>query len=167
MLSFNVANRRAAIGIDISRFSSPKKLVSYFGLGTTANQSADKCYIGRITKRGNIFARSALVQTSQVVVKYPSPLRTCFQRLNARKDRNKAIIAVASKLTRIIWYMLTNNEDYRYQSPVRTRMKLSRLRFLASGLYKKGGRMIKDKGIGKKAEKEYSAFVRKRMGKKD
>jgi transposase len=103
---------RAAIGNDISRFPSPKKLVSYLGLGCSISQSADRCYIGRITKRGNVFARSALVQTAQVVVKYPSPIRAFFQRLNAEKGRNKSIIAVASKLTRIIWHMLTNKTRY-------------------------------------------------------
>jgi hypothetical protein len=163
---FTAVALRAAIGKDISRFSSPKKLVSYLGLGTTVSQSADKCYMGRISKRGNVFARSALVQTAQVVVKYPSPLRVFFRRLHAKKNRNKAIVAVASKLARIVWHMLTNGEDYRYQSPVRTRMKLTRLKFLASGQYKKGGRMIKNVGCGKKAERQYRAFVKKRMGKR-
>jgi len=60
---------------------------------------------------------------------------------------------VASKLTRIVWHMLTNDEDYRYHLPVRTRKKLTRLKFLASGVYRKGGRMPKDIVIGKKAEK--------------
>jgi len=40
-------------------------------------------------------------------------------------------------------------------------MKLTRLRFLASGLYRKGGKMIKDKSIGKKTERQYRAFVKK------
>jgi hypothetical protein len=44
-------------------------------------------------------------------------------------------------------------------------MKLTRLRFLASGQYKKGGRMIKDIGIGKKAERQYRAFIKKKIGK--
>jgi transposase len=155
---------KAAIGNDISRFPSPKKLVSYLGLGCSISQSADRCYIGRISKRGNVFARCALVQTAQTLVKYPSPIRAFFQRLYQKKGRNKAIIAVANKLTRIVWHMLTNGEDYRYQSPVRTRMKLTRLKFLASGQYKKGGRMTKDIGIGKKAERQYKAFIKKRLG---
>jgi hypothetical protein len=45
-------------------------------------------------------------------------------------------------------------------------MKLTRLKFLASGQYKKGGRMTKDIGCGKKAEREYRAFVKKRCGKR-
>jgi transposase len=136
---FTATTLHAAIGNDISRFSSPKKLVSYLSF-----------------------------RLPQVIVKYPSPLRVraFFQRLYAKKGRNKSIIAVASKLTRIIWHMLTNGEDYRYQSYVRTRMKLTRLKFLASGVYKKGGRMIKDIGCGKKAEKQYKTMVRKRMGRR-
>lgn len=156
---------RSAIGNDISRFPSSKKLVSYFGLGCSVSQSADRCYVGRITKRGNIFARSALVQAAQVIVKYPSPLRAFFQRLNAKKGRNKSIIAVASKLTRIIWHMLTNCEDYRYDTPFRTRMKLSSLNFIATGAKRKPGSRvpIKGKSNGRRAEREYRTMVRKRM----
>jgi transposase len=94
---FTVVALKAAIGNDITRFSSPKKFVSYLGLSCSISQSAEKCYMGRITKRGNIFARAALVQAAQVVIKYPSPLRAFFQRLYSKKGRNKAIIAVASR----------------------------------------------------------------------
>jgi transposase len=164
---FTATTLRAAIGADISRFPSAKKLVSYFGLGCFISQSADRCYMGRITKRGNVFARSMLVQASQVVVKYPSPLRAFFQRLYASKGRNKAIVAVASKLTRIVWHMLTNKEDYRHASPIRTRIKMTRLDYWASGISKRGGAMPTDKGNGKKAEREYMAFVRKRITKRN
>jgi transposase len=128
---FNAVSLKGAIGNDIGRFPSPKKLVSYFGPGCSISQSADRCYVGRITKRGNIFARCALVQTAQVVVKYPSPLRAFFQRLQAKKGRNKVIIAVTCKLTRIVWHMLTNGEDYRYMSPIQTKTKMLKLNRLA------------------------------------
>lgn len=162
---FTAASLKAAIGNDISRFPSPKKLVSYFGLSCSITQSADKCYIGRITKRGNIFARAALVQAAQVVVKYPSPLRAFFRRLNAKKGRNKAITAVASKMARIIWFMLTRGEDYRYALPMRTRLKMTRLNFMASGIRTRSKIINRnDKGTGKKAEIEYRAFISNRGG---
>jgi transposase len=151
---------RSAIGDQISRFSSPKKLVSYLGLGCSISQSADRCYVGRITKRGNVFARSALVQSAQVCVKFPSPLRAFFQRLYQKKGRNKSIIAVASKLTRIIWHMLTNEEDYRYENKALTRIKILKLNSLA-GVVSKRAKRITDVGCGKKAEREYRARVRK------
>ena len=51
----------AAVG-DIGRFSSPEKLVSYFGLNPRVRQSGDKpAYHGRITKQGRSHARAMLV----------------------------------------------------------------------------------------------------------
>ncbi len=133
-------------------FPSPKKLVSYFGLGTSIYQSADTCYSGRITKQGNVHARSALVQASQVNVKYPSPLRSFFRLLSAKKGRNKAIIAVASKLTQ--------KEDYRYMNPANTHVKLGRLHFLATG---KSQRMeaVRGIGCGAKEEKRYERELKR------
>jgi transposase len=153
---------KSAIG-DIKRFPHPKKLVSYFGLGTAIYQSANSCFYGKITKRGNVFARSALVQSAQVCVKFPSPLRAFFQRLYQKKGRNKSIIAVASKLTRIIWHMLTNGEDYRYENKALTRIKMLKLNSLA-GVVSKRSKRITDKGCGAKAEREYKK--RGRIGKR-
>jgi len=119
---------------------------------------------GKITKRGNKHVRSALVQSAQVCVKFPSPLRAFFQRLYQKKGRNKSIIAVASKLTRIIWHMLTNGEDYRYENKALTRIKMLKLNSLA-GVVSKRAKRITDKGNGAKAEREYRARVR-RSGKR-
>jgi len=169
---------KAAIGNDISRFCSPKKLVGYFGLCSSVYQSAGKCYTGRITKRGRSHARWVLVQAAQSVVKQPSPLRAFFLRLKQKKGRNKAIVAVASKLTRIIWHMLAHGEDYHYSPPLRTKEKLAKLRIIATGEKVKsgpkpgavsaGGRPAylkarkNDKISGKAAEAGYVEFIKER-----
>ena len=166
---------KSAIG-DINRFDSPKKLVSYFGLSPNIRQSAGKCITGRISKRGRSHARWVIVQASQCIVRYPCPLRAFFERLRVKKHRNKAIIAVASKLTRIIWHMLTKEEDYRYSPPLVTREKLGRLRIMAggkrmmagrkAGAESKGGREAylqlrrDDRLVGAKAEEEYVRAVK-------
>ncbi len=151
---FNAVTLKSAIG-NIQRFDSPKKLVGYFGLGSAIYQSADTCHTGRITKRGNIHARSALVQAAQTVVRYPSPLRAFFRRLYARKGRNKAIIAVAAKMTRIVWFMLKRKEDYRYILPKNTHTKLVRLRYLAYGKSSKS-KVAEGKGNGRAEERKCS-----------
>lgn len=169
---------KAAIGNDISRFKSPKKLVGYFGLASAVYQSAEKCYTGRITKRGRSHARWVLVQAAQAIVKYSSPLKAFFLRLKTKKGRNTAIVAVAAKLTRIIWHMLTNGEDYYYAPPLRTKEKLAKLRIAATGEKVKsgpkpgaqsaGGRPAylkarkKDRISGKAAEAEYVDFIKER-----
>lgn len=168
---------KAAIG-DISRFKNPKKLVSYFGLASSVYQSADKCYTGRITKRGRSHARWVLVQASQCIVKYSSPISAFFLRLKNKKGRNKAIVAVAGKLTRIIWHMLTEGKDYYYAPPLRTKEKLAKLRIVATGERRStgskkgvpsmGGRKaylkarVTDRVTGKTAESEYKTFIKKR-----
>lgn len=65
----------AAIG-DISRFSSPRKLVAYLGLGAKVRQSGEEATRhGRISKRGNAQARAVLVEAAWVAVRSPGPLR--------------------------------------------------------------------------------------------
>lgn len=173
---------KASIGNDISRFKSPKKLVGYFGLCSSVYQSADKRYTGRITKRGRSHARWVLVQAAQAIVKSPSPLKAFFLRIKNKRGRNKAIVAVAAKLTRIIWNMLTKGENYFFAPPLRTKEKLAKLRIIATGERRKsgpkkgapsaGGRNAylnarkNDKAAAKTAEVNYVKFVKDRLSTK-
>ena len=62
--SIVAASVLAAIG-DIKRFSSPEKLVSYFGLNPSVHQSGDHpAYHGHITHRGRGHARAMLVEAA-------------------------------------------------------------------------------------------------------
>jgi hypothetical protein len=56
-----------------------------------------------------------------------------------RKNRNVAICACARKLAVIAWYMLKNNEPYRYAQPSATECKLSKLRVTATNERRKTG----------------------------
>jgi len=63
--------------------------------------------------------------------------------------------------------MLTRGENYRHASPIRTRIKMTRLNYLSTGIKKRSKVVDKTaKGIGRKAEIEYRAFVNKRFGKR-
>ena len=63
----------AAIG-DISRFPSPQKLVSYFGLAPSTYQSGDTCHHGSITKRGRSHARWLALEAAQCISMSSAPL---------------------------------------------------------------------------------------------
>lgn len=121
----------AAIG-NIERFPTPEQLASYFGLVPCVHQSGDKCYRGPITRCGNRTARAMLVQAAQNVAEHPGPLGNSFRRLLKRKNRNVAVCACARKLVVIAWYMLKNNEPYRYAQPQVAAAKLSKLRMAAT-----------------------------------
>jgi hypothetical protein len=105
----------------------------------STKQSADKCYHGPITKRGNCHARWMLIQAAQHLDKHPGPLGHFFRKLMKKKTRNVAVVAGARKLAWIGWMMLTRNEPYRYAIPKSTETKLAKLRVKATGERRRSG----------------------------
>ncbi|MGY2933095.1 transposase [Bradyrhizobium sp. GM6.1] len=84
----------AAIG-DISRFNSPQKLVSYFGLNPRVRQSGlGAAHHGRISKIGRSHARAMLVEAAWAAAKAPGPLHAFFVRIRARRGHQIAAVAV-------------------------------------------------------------------------
>ena len=78
----------ASIG-DISRFATPGKLASYFGLTPRVRQSgAREAIHGRITKQGNATARTMPVEAAWGAASVPGPLRAFFLRTKDRKGAN-------------------------------------------------------------------------------
>jgi transposase len=128
----------AALG-DIDRFPTPEQAAGYLGLVPSTRQSAQKCYHGPITKRGNTQARWMLVQAAQSVARHPGPLGAFFRRLKRKKNHNVAVVAVARKLVMIAWHMLRHNEPYRYALPRTTETKLARLRVRGTGQQRRSG----------------------------
>jgi transposase len=107
----------AAIG-DIERFPDPTKLVSYLGLNPSVRQSGEgPAYHGRITKQGRGQARGMLVEAAWAAARSPGPMRAFFQRISAKRGQHIAAVAVARKLTMIIWHMLTKGTDYIWVRP--------------------------------------------------
>jgi len=130
----------AAIG-DIHRFSSPEKLVSYFGLNPRVRQSGDKpAYHGRITKQGRAHARSMLVEAAWVISGAPGPLRAFFIRIRDKRGKHVAAVATARKLAAIVWHILTKDEDYTWNRPALLQWKLRKLELKAGHLSRRGGR---------------------------
>ena len=100
---------------DASRFNSSKKLCSYAGVVPSIYQSGDKEISGRITKRGNVHLRWILNQCIIHTVRYESPLRDFYLRVLEKKGVGCARTAAVRKLLTILFHMLKNNEEYRYQ----------------------------------------------------
>jgi transposase len=124
---------------DIGRFRDADHAAAYLGLAPSTHQSAEHCYHGPITKRGNSHARWMLIEAAQHLAKHPGPLGVFFRRLMRKKCRNVAVVAAARKLARIAWLMLKNNEPYRYALPKSTETKLAKLRVKATGKRRKSG----------------------------
>jgi transposase len=127
----SAATFMAAVG-EIGRFGNPRRLVGYLGLDPQVRQSgSEPARHGRISKQGSTSARHALVEAAWSVVAQPGPLRAFYRRLRARRGSQVAIVAVARKLARLFWCLLTREEDYAYAQPSLTRKKLRRLELRA------------------------------------
>jgi transposase len=103
-----------AIG-NIADFKDEKALASYFGIVPRVYQSNQTLRYGRITKQGNKIARTALVQSTLVAIKYSPYLRAFYEQVKGRRGSGKAIIATARKLLGIIYNTLKHHwvfEDF-------------------------------------------------------
>lgn len=94
---------------DVNDFDSDKKLAAYFGIVPRVYVSNQTSHYGRITKMGNKIARTALVQSTLVAIRYNNYLRNFYLRLKTKKGSGKAIIATARKLLGIIYRTLKND----------------------------------------------------------
>lgn len=112
---------------EISRFTDYKKLVSYAGLAPSLHQSGSISYTGRITKQGSRMLRWIMVEAARVAVRHDPRMNSFYKRVAHRRGEQKAIIAVANKMLKIIWYMLTRREPYQSRNKARYRVKLNKL----------------------------------------
>jgi transposase len=104
----------SAIG-NIEDFETADKLAAYFGIVPKVSQSNETDHRGRITKRGNKLARTTLVQSTLVAIRYSGYLNAFYRRIKERRGAGKAIIATARKMLKIIFDTLKNKwvfEDF-------------------------------------------------------
>ncbi|MGH9796144.1 MAG: IS110 family transposase [Candidatus Acidiferrales bacterium] len=99
------------------RFAKAKKVVSYLGLNQREDSSGGRQKLGSISKQGNGFLRSLLVEASLNAVRRDPQLRRAYRRLAARKHTALARVMVARKLAMRLYWMLRCNRPYRPQAP--------------------------------------------------
>lgn len=113
------ATAMACKAIELSRFANCRKFAATFGLIPAQDSSSDKVRLGRMTRRGDPYLRSALVSGAQAVVKYAiareddRPMTRRLQRWAHRHGAKGAAIRLANHNLRVMFRMLTRNEEYR------------------------------------------------------
>lgn len=117
----------AEIG-DIRRFPTYKQLCSYAGIVPSVHSSGGIVRYGRITKQGSKWLRWILAQAVNHVTRRPGKMHDFYIRMVRRgKGKNVARVAVARKLLRVIWCMLTRREPFREENEQLTAMKYRRM----------------------------------------
>ena len=94
-------------------FSSGDKLASWLGIVPRVYQSADHKVKRSITKRGSRLARWILIQVAHAAARMKDSV--FFDFYESKKDiigKGKAAVALARKITTIIWHLIVNDEVY-------------------------------------------------------
>ena len=94
---------------DIRRFPSARHFASYLGLVPRERSSALLRHLGGISKRGDVYLRMLLIHGARSVLRaaktkeQPDRLRAWALGRCAQHGYNKAAVALANKLARIVW----------------------------------------------------------------
>jgi len=100
------------IGGDMNAFGSADRLASWIGICPGNNESAGKRKSGRVRK-GNIYVRRLLCEFAHAASRTKSVFHSKFQSLLVRRGYKRSIVALAHKLLRTIYFMLSRGEHYR------------------------------------------------------
>jgi transposase len=99
------------IGPHLSRFESVKHFCSWLGLCPGTKISGGKVLSAR-TRRSTHRVRQALKLAAMSLSRSRSALGAFYRRLCTRMDKPRANTAVAHKLARMIYFMLTRGEEF-------------------------------------------------------
>jgi transposase len=99
------------IGADLSRFETVKHFCSWLGLCPGTKISGGKVLSAK-TKRSANRVRQALKMAAMSLSHSDSALGAFYRRLCSRMDKPRANTAVAHKLARMVYFMLTRGEAF-------------------------------------------------------
>jgi transposase len=101
---------------DAKRFKGPHQAEAYLGLVPSEMSSGEKQKRGRITKTGNARMRSLLVQlalsTMRLKKESTRHLWEWAERLEAKRGRKVAAVALARKATGILYAMMRDGSEF-------------------------------------------------------
>lgn len=106
-----------ALAGDVSRFPSGRDFAAWLGLTPRQNSTGGKARLGRITKAGDQTLRTLLVLGAFSVIKRarvdPVKASPWLVALMGRRPPLVAAVALANKMARIVWAILTRGGSYR------------------------------------------------------
>jgi transposase len=116
---------RASV-VDIQRFPTGRHFASWLGLTSREHSSGERRRLGRISKQGDPYLRTLIIHGARAVLLAARSaqrkgssldrLRTWALCLQERRGHNKAAVALANKLARIVWATWRHERDFSIES---------------------------------------------------
>ena len=108
----------ATIG-NAEAFEKGRDVAAWLGLVPREYSSGGKQRLGGISKRGNRYVRTLLVHCARssldVLAKRSDQLGQWLRRMLLNKDRRVVIVALAARLARIAWALLSSGQRFSQQ----------------------------------------------------
>lgn len=105
----------AAVG-DGRMFGRGRDMAAWLGLVPAQHSTGGRPTLGRISKRGDTYLRQLFIQGASALYLHMkrdrSSLGEWLRQVEARSHRNVAVVALANKMVRICWKVLTSEEEY-------------------------------------------------------
>ena len=105
----------ASVG-DFGQFKNGAQFGAWLGIVPSQHSSGGKTSLGRITKRGDDYLRTLLIQGAKSAVmsahKRNDPTSKWLVQLKERVGWQKACVAMANKNARILWAVMTREQPY-------------------------------------------------------
>ena len=112
-----IATAAVAFAGDAKHYSNSRQFAANLGVVPREHSSGGKQKLGGITKRGNSYLRRLLIQGAWSVIRHINSgedrLTRWARNLVERVGKQKTAIALANKMARIIWALLTKGQRYR------------------------------------------------------
>ena len=97
-------------------FTRGRDMAAWLGIVPSQRSTGGKPTLGGISKRGNTYLRQLFIQGAQSSCLYlkrdQSALGTWLREVEVRRHRQVAVVALANKMVRICWKVLTSEEAY-------------------------------------------------------
>jgi len=100
---------------DARRFENAHQVEAYLGLVPSENSSGSQRRLGSITKQGNRYARAMLLEAAHSILRMrgsEDPLKRWADAVAQRRSRNIAAVALARRLTGVLWAMWKSDRVY-------------------------------------------------------
>ena len=115
-LGILTATALAATVTDSNQFHSGRQFAAWLGLTPQQHSTGGKTRLGGISKQGDRYLRRLLVVGATAVIRHikdnPTPLARWVGKLMEKKPFRLVSVALANKLARIAWVVLTRKETY-------------------------------------------------------
>lgn len=113
------ASAAVATAGDVSVFKNGRQFAAWLGLVPKQNSSGGKTQLGAITKRGDRYLRTLLVQGARTVMiaamkaknnQLANPMFEWIYTLQARRPSNVVAVAIAAKQARMLWAIMAKQQ---------------------------------------------------------